>query len=92
AAYGVFNKGKCGISGGYIEAVSSGAHAVHNAGTLDIEGGAFVASEGGEYVYSDNGTENYRSGVKLIEMECAIARYAAADGDVVIEQLDGEKL
>lgn len=92
AAYGVFNKGECGISGGYIEAVSSGAHAVHNAGTLDIEGGAFVASEGGEYVYSDNGTENYRSGVKLIEMECAIARYAAADGDVVIEQLDGEKL
>ncbi len=92
AAYGVFNKGKCGISGAYIEAVSSGAHAVHNAGTLDIEGGVFVASEGGEYVYSDNGTENYRSGVKLIEMECAIARYAAADGDVVIEQLDGEKL
>ena len=39
AAYGVFNKGECGISGGYIEAVSSGAHAVHNAGTLDIEGG-----------------------------------------------------
>ncbi len=91
-AYGIYNKGKCTVSGGYIAAQSDTAHTVHNTGTLTISGGVFDVSSGGAYIDNDNGTATYAPNVTLRTMEHASARYAAADGDVVVEQLDGETL
>ena len=89
AAYGIYNKGTGAMSGGYVTAQSEGAHAVHNTGALEISGGVFDAGADGEPVFNDGGTVTYGSATELRAMKHASARYAAAQTDVVIEQLDG---
>lgn len=88
------------VSGGYLCGYSQNAekgetYGVRNRGTLNVSGGAFGYNKSGgncSGIYTNGGTTNYADGVKLINGTAVenIA-YAAKDGDVIVEQRDGDR-
>ncbi len=93
-AIGISNEGTATIGGGYVRGSSThgagGAYGVRNRGSLTVSGGVFAFDHAnGAYVLDSDKQAVYTDGVTLREMAAAHTGYAAADGDIIVEQLDG---
>lgn len=92
-AYAFYNKSSATVTGGYFKAEgAANSFSVNNEGTLSLSGGIFDSGKSGQDAafVSGDGAVNYAQDTLLREMSCATVRYAAKDGDVVVEQMDGE--
>ena len=89
--------GTANVSGGYFKAysltpegITAGIRA--NVGsTVNVSGGAFEINKVAEanFVLANGGTVNYEDQTSLRKMQTETVRYAAAENDVIVEQLDG---
>ena len=89
--------GTANVSGGYFKAysltpkgITAGIRA--NVGsTVNVSGGAFEINKLAEtnFVLANDGTVNYEDQTSLRKMQAETVRYAAAENDVIVEQLDG---
>ncbi len=89
------------ISGGYISGYSKNVEAekgetygVRNNGTLTVSGGVFgynKSNGNSSYIFTNSGTTTFAEGVSIVDGTFDKIGYASADGDVIVEQRDGEK-
>lgn len=82
------------VSGGFLHADSQTAigatYAVRNRGGLTVSGGAFeITKTENDHIYTESGTTDF-NGVALQTMRSETVKYAAAESDVIVEQLFGK--
>lgn len=89
--------GTADVSGGYFKAysltpkgITAGIRA-NQGSTVNVSGGAFEINkvEEANFVLANGGTVNYEDQTALRKMQTETVRYAAAENDVIVEQLDG---
>ena len=89
--------GTANVSGGYFKAysltpegITAGIRA-NQGSTVNVSGGAFEINKVAEanFVLAEGGTVNYQDQTALRKMQTETVRYAAAENDVIVEQLDG---
>lgn len=89
--------GTANVSGGYFKAysltpegITAGIRA-NQGSTVNVSGGAFEINKVAEanFVLANGGTVNYEDQTSLRKMQTETVRYAAAENDVIVEQLDG---
>lgn len=89
--------GTANVSGGYFKAysltpegITAGIRA-NQGSTVNVSGGAFEINKVAEanFVLANGGTVNYQDQTSLRKMQTETVRYAAAENDVIVEQLDG---
>ncbi len=89
--------GTANVSGGYFKAysltptgITAGIRA-NQGSTVNVSGGAFEINkvEKENFVLANDGKVNYQDQTSLREMQTETVRYAAAENDVIVEQLDG---
>lgn len=89
--------GTADVSGGYFKAysltpkgITAGIRA-NKGSTVNVSGGAFEINkvEEANFVLANGGTVNYEDQTSLRKMQTETVRYAAAENDVIVEQLDG---
>lgn len=89
--------GTANVSGGYFKAysltpegITAGIRA-NQGSTVNVSGGAFEINKVAEanFVLANGGTVNYEDQASLRKMQTETVRYAAAENDVIVEQLDG---
>lgn len=89
--------GTANVSGGYFKAysltpkgITAGIRA-NQGSTVNVSGGAFEINkvEEANFVLANGGTVNYEDQTALRKMQTETVRYAAAENDVIVEQLDG---
>lgn len=89
--------GTANVSGGYFKAysltpegITAGIRA-NQGSTVNVSGGAFDINKVAEanFVLANGGTVNYEDQTSLRKMQTETVRYAAAENDVIVEQLDG---
>lgn len=89
--------GTANVSGGYFKAysltpegITAGIRA-NQGSTVNVSGGAFEINKVAEanLVLANGGTVNYEDQTLLRKMQTETVRYAAAENDVIVEQLDG---